>query len=201
VAMLSLLVVFFSGGIVSAAGNAISSNVITGNIRASSAISATGTVTGGNFVTAGLISATSTINAVGNITGGNLRTAGNITGNYLIGDGSLLTNLNAGNLVGAYSNANVASYFDSGTFSGEMLSTGNLSLTGSAQLGNMRTSGLISATGTATLGNILTAGFISAAGDISVGGGVSALGNITASRFFTSGLFSVAGNISRVVMY
>ena len=35
---------------------------------------------------------------------------GNIRANYFIGDGSLLTNINASNLVGAYSNSNVANY-------------------------------------------------------------------------------------------
>ena len=52
---------------------------------------------------------------------------GNVTGNYIIGDGSLLTNINAGNIVGAYGNANVANYLP--TFTGN-LSAGNISATG-----------------------------------------------------------------------
>jgi hypothetical protein len=36
--------------------------------------------------------------------------SGNVTAAYIIGDGSNLSNINAGNLVGAYGNANVAAY-------------------------------------------------------------------------------------------
>ena len=94
-----------------------------------------GNVTGANVLTAGQVSAggnvtvgiggtsnvavfattgeyiTGVMSASGNVTGGNVLTGGvvsatgNITGNYILGDGSQLTNLPAGN----YSNANVVS--------------------------------------------------------------------------------------------
>lgn len=63
-------------------------------------VSATGNVTGGNILAAGIVSATA------NITGGNLLTAGavsatgNVTGNYFIGDGSQLTGItSSGNAI------------------------------------------------------------------------------------------------------
>jgi hypothetical protein len=57
---------------------------------------------------------------------------GNVTGNYIIGDGSLLTNINAGNIVGAYGNANVANYLP--TFTGN-LTAGNASVIGNVLIG------------------------------------------------------------------
>ena len=50
-------------------------------------------------------------NNAGNLTlPGNASAVGNITANYFIGDGSRLTNINAGNISGSYGNANVAAY-------------------------------------------------------------------------------------------
>jgi hypothetical protein len=57
---------------------------------------------------------------------------GNVTGNYIIGDGSLLTNITAGNIIGAYSNANVANYLP--TFTGN-LTAGNASVIGNVLIG------------------------------------------------------------------
>jgi hypothetical protein len=53
---------------------------------------------------------------------GNISTTGNVTGNFFIGDGSLLTNLPASD----YSNANVANYLP--TYSGN-IGTGNVTFT------------------------------------------------------------------------
>ena len=55
---------------------------------------------------------------------------GNVTCQYIIGDGSLLTNINASNITGAYGNANVANYLP--TFTGN-LAGNNLNLTGNIQ--------------------------------------------------------------------
>lgn len=97
--------VFTSSGLV------VSGDITANNALTSNQISATGNVVGGNISTTGLISAT-----------------GNVTGAYIIGDGSLLTNVGAGS---SYGNANVAAYLP--TYTGN-LSAGNLSITGTSNV-------------------------------------------------------------------
>jgi hypothetical protein len=92
-------------------GLEINGNLSANNILSSLVISATGNLMGGNITTAGQITA-----------------SGNITGAYIIGDGSLLTNIVTGT---SYSNANVAAYLP--TYSGN-LSAGNLSISGQANV-------------------------------------------------------------------
>ena len=76
-----------------------------------------------------------TVNGVGTFT--QLSATGNITGQYILGNGSLLTGLTT-----SYSNANVAAYLP--TYTGN-LSGGNLTLTGNANVGivNGQVNGLI----------------------------------------------------------
>ena len=50
------------------------------------------------------------LNVTGNITAGNVSGGNLVSATYISGDGSLLTNLNAANVTGSYSNANVAAY-------------------------------------------------------------------------------------------
>ena len=93
-----------------------------------SGVDISGVLTSNNIYSTGLVS------AGGNIWGSNFRTpgsvsaTGNITGAYIIGDGSLLTNVGAGS---TYGNANVAAYLP--TYTGN-LSAGNLSVTGQANV-------------------------------------------------------------------
>lgn len=131
----------FGSNSIATTGNITAANFI-GNIAAANVV---GTVaTANTATTAGTVTAnaqanitslgTLTVLAVtGNITSATVSTTGNITGNYLIGDGSLITNLPGG----SYGNANVANYLP--TFSGN-LSAGNVSatgnITGSYILGN-----------------------------------------------------------------
>jgi hypothetical protein len=71
-------------GELSASGNVIGGNVLTGGlISATSTITSAANITGGNLLTGGLISATSTITSAANVTGGNILTGGLIsaTGN------------------------------------------------------------------------------------------------------------------------
>ncbi len=94
----------------------------------SSGLTVTGDVTANNALTTNQISAT------GNVIGGNVRTTGlisatgNVTGAYIIGDGSLLTNVGVGS---SYGNANVAAYLP--TYTGN-LAGGNLSVTGQSNV-------------------------------------------------------------------
>jgi hypothetical protein len=97
------------------AGNYSNANVsaflptYTGNIGAGN-ISVTGTITGGNLLTAGQVSAT-----------------GNITGSFFLGNGSQLTGINAN-----YGNANVAAYLP--TYTGAMPAmAGNVTTTANVQ--------------------------------------------------------------------
>lgn len=97
------------GGSLAALGN-----VTGGNITTVGQVSAGGNITGGN-VSAALVAAT-TLSATGNVQGGNLRTtgavsatgdiaaSGNIAGSFVIGNGSLLTGLNAAVTVQKISN-------------------------------------------------------------------------------------------------
>ena len=74
------------------------------------------------------------INVTGNITaGGFISAVGNVTGNYIIGNGSLLTNINANSIVGGYGNANVVTLL-SNFGSNVVVTTGNI--TGGYILGN-----------------------------------------------------------------
>ena len=61
-----------------------SGTTVYGNLTVNTYVTATGNITGGNVLTVGNVSAT------GNVTGGN------IIGNYLFGNGTFITGLNAG---------------------------------------------------------------------------------------------------------
>ena len=101
----------------------VTGNITTGNISSTNgyfwangtAYSTGSTSTYSNTNVAAYLT-TATISTTGNITAANLITAGNVYGNYIIGNGSLLTNLPV--QAGTYSNANVAAYLP--TYSGTM---------------------------------------------------------------------------------
>lgn len=174
----------------------------TGGLKVTGFASASGNVTGGNILTAGLISATSTITSTANVIGGNISTAGlitatgNVIGNNFIGN-VLATTLSAsGNITG-----------------GNLLTSGLLSVTGNITGGNIQTGGLISATSTIvsaaniTGGNLQTAGLITATGNITggnllTGGLISATSTITSDanvvggNIRTTGLISATGNVT-----
>ena len=97
----------------------------TTGVRITGIASATGNVTGGNVLTAGLISATSTITSSANMIGGNISTAGVVTATGNIQGGNILT----GGLISATSTITSAA-----------------NITG----GNLLTVGLVSATGNVT---------------------------------------------------
>jgi len=187
-----------SNVLVSAGGNVIGGNILTGNI-----VSAGGNITGGNILTGNIVSAGGNVYANGFITantsinGGVVTTGvvsalGNIqTGNYFIGDGYYISNINPGNVSsnkissgGSYANIAtgdgnlviaigagsdiVATYYDQGVnFSTDVSATGNIF----AYLD-------VSAGGNVTGGNILTNGIVSAMGDINTSGNISAAGNL-----------------------
>lgn len=200
-----------TAGLVSATGSVLSSNNISaaGNVTGTNGIFGgtmlvTSFITGGNFNTSG------NVFAVGNVTGSNvcattmLSSAGNVIGgtvigNFLIGDGSQITNLPVG-----YSNANVTSLLAN-------YGSNVISATGNITGGNLKTTGLISATGDITGGNVNAGASIVATshtgatfsatgnvtgGNINTGGIVTATGNVTGGNLRTVGQVSATGNIT-----
>jgi hypothetical protein len=139
-------------------------------VTANSTISATGNVTGGNVLTAGIVSST------GNIIGGNL-----ITDGYV----NATANVSGGNLYAA-SGINTSGYiFAPGNITGgNVLTGGFVTATGNVTGGNLTSLGFTTVVGNITGGNVLTAGQVSATGNVSgnyfIGNG-SALTGIVAS--------------------
>jgi hypothetical protein len=207
-----------TGGQVSATGN-VTGNYHIGNGATLSSITGanvTGTVANATFATsAGSAvgtAATVTTNAQPNITStgtltsltasGLISTTGNVVGNYILGNGALLTgvitsvaNINLGNsnvtvtssggnvTVGVGGIANVAVFATTGEYV-----TGVLSASGNVIGGNILTAGLISATSTITsAANIIS-------GNITTAGLITATGNVTGGNILTSGLISATGN-------
>jgi len=145
-------------------------NITGGNLRTAGQITATGNITSGNVNTgrlnAGYVTVGTTISAIGNIT----------TNSYFIGDGSLLTGINAN-----YSNANVAAFLP--TYTGNLVSlTGPVTTTANVTGGNLRTSGTILASGNITAANLDTSRVNAA--NITASGSVSAVANIITSAYF-----------------
>jgi len=153
-----------SAGTISATGN------ITGNYLIGNGSQLTGTYSNANVaaflptysgdITAEDITASATIQAAvlqtsgvsGNIVGANY-----VQANYFVGDGSYLTNINAGNIVGSYGNANVANYLASGNLTSNVITTGNVS--GNYFLGNgSQLTGLPATYGNANVATYLASG-------------------------------------------
>jgi hypothetical protein len=156
------------------------------------------------------VSNVATWTATGQYITGALSATGNITGNHIIGNGALLTNINAtvsninlgtsnvtvvspgGNItVGVNGTSNVVYWSSTGEYI-----TGLLDVSLTANVGNLLTNGLVSAGG-----NILTAGLISATGNatggnVLTGGLVSATATITGGNLATGGTASATGNIT-----
>ena len=165
--------------------NTFGNTAITGNLSATTTISATGNVSGGNLTTGGVVAAT------GNVTGGNLTTGGLVlaTGNVTGG------NLTTGGALAVTGNANVGNLgtggliVATGNVTGGNLTTGGvLAVTGNANIGNIGTAGLVVATGNITGGNLVTGGVLSVTGNANVGN--LGVGNITADNLSGANLVS-----------
>jgi hypothetical protein len=129
---------FFTGTLTTAAQPNVTSVGIL------SSVSVAGNANVGNLGTAGLISAT-----------------GNVTGNYIIGNGSALTDITGANVTGQVANALV---------SGTVYTAAQPNITSVGTLSSLSVSGNVAA------GNVSTSGLINA-------GNISATGNINASNF------------------
>ena len=144
----------------------------------------------------GTVSAT-TLSATANVSGGNIRTlgqvsaTGNITGNVFIGNGALLTGINAN---ANYSNANVASYLP--TYSGNV-TAGNVSASGYVYGNGAFLTGITGGSGTyanANVASYLSSGTVST--NILTTAQISATANIAGGNIRTAGLVTATGNIT-----
>jgi hypothetical protein len=143
---------------ISAVGN-ITGNYILGNGSALTGIVATASPAGSNtelqFNDAGSTGASAnlTFNKSTNVLATTAISAtGNITGNYFVGNGSLLTGI-----AGSYGNSDVSNYLASGTNTANIITTGNVS--GNYILGNgSQLTGLPATYGNADVSNYLASG-------------------------------------------
>jgi len=199
----------YANGVVSTTGN-VSGSYFIGN---GSQLTGLPAIYGNADVVANLAALGSNpVSTTGNVSSGNLNVTANVTATYIIGNGSLLTNLPAGD----YSNANVANYLP--TYTGNLVSltgpvTTTANITGNYFVGNgSQLTGLI--TSVANINNgTSNVTVVSSGGNISVGVGnisnvvvwsstgeyvtglISASGNVNAANFITTGLISAVGNI------
>jgi len=180
---------------------------VTGNIRTSGQITATGNVYGNAIVGTYLYGDGSNIS---NISGGgnysntnaaaylqvltsNVSTTGNITGSYILGNGRNLTGLPL-----TYGNANVANFLP--VFTGNILSS-NMTATGNVHAGNIKTVGIVSATGNITTDGYFIGNFVgNISGNLVVpGSNTQVLYNDNGNAGASAGLiFNSASNILSV---
>jgi len=109
---------------------AFGSNTIssTGNITTTANVAA-GFFLGNGSQLTGLPATYGNANVAANLAafGSNpISTSGNVTAGNFIGNGQYLTNINAGNITGAYGNANVANFLGNGFGSNTITTTGNI---------------------------------------------------------------------------
>lgn len=133
-------------------------------------IGSSATITVGNVVATGnvtsnIVSSNSMV-SIGNIQAGNVIGGNLISANYISGNGSLLTNINASNVVGTVANANYAAYAGNITIANQPNITSVGTLTSLTVTGNI-TSGNVSG------GNLVSANYISGNGSLlsSISGG------------------------------
>jgi len=144
-------------------------------------VTATGNVSGAN------ITAISTVSAAAITSSGDISAVGNIAGNYILGNGSLLTGVSAD-----YGNANVSAFlpvYGGNIAADEITATGNI--TGNYVLGNgSQLTGLPATYTNANVAEFLptySGNLVSLGGDVRTQGAVSATGNITGNYVLGNG--------------
>jgi hypothetical protein len=182
----------------------------------SSALSAwTVTTNSGNDFTANNITTTNEITSGTDVYAfGDITAAGNITGDYILGNGALLSgvitsvsNINLGTsnvtvvssggnvAVGVGGSGNIAVFSTTGEYV-----TGVISATGNISGGNLTTGAQVVATGNVTGGNLNTGAQVVATGNITggnlnTGAQVVATGNVSGGNLITAGQVVATGNI------
>ena len=198
-----------------------STAAVTGAITATTTITATGNVAGGNVTTAGQVAADNaditngitagtTITATGNVAGGNVTTAGAMEATGLISSGSTITatgNVTGGNLVTAGDVTTVTV-----TASGAIAGSTTITATGNVTGGNLVTAGKITdgaivmddgtITGgvAATFSGAVTGGSLTDGTATITAGAGSGFTTITSTGNITTGVGNViAGNVTGAI--
>ena len=189
------------GNIISGAAISASGNVIAQNLNSVGIVSATGNVAGGNINTAGMVSVA-----------GNVDSTGNISGTYFVGNGSLLTGIQATTaaaaITGTTLSANVtASFLQSVGNLNSLVVSNALGGSGNISSNNISAASTVSAVGNITGGNLISLGLVTgvtftATGDITgqnitanTTGGNIAANNIIATSRVEGTIVSASGNI------
>ena len=124
---------------------------------------------------------------------GEVSATGNVSGNYILGNGALLTgvSLTSTKIFNGISEANI------GTANGNA----NISINGTSNVAVFANTGayiagLLSASGNILGGNVISNAVISALGNIISNNIISALGNVYGANILTGGVVSASGNIT-----
>jgi hypothetical protein len=211
--------------VISAAGTANVLVVTSTGSNIAGTLNATGNANVGNLgatnVVATNLTGTLTTASQTNITSvgtlGTLSVTGNITGNYILGNGSQLTGIDATSIqngssnVRTFNNANVT-VSSAGTANVLIITAtganiaGTLNATGNANVGNL---GATTVTATNLTGSLTTASqlnvtqvgtltSLAVVGNISPGGISMSTGNATIGNLYVSGTATIAGNIQQI---
>jgi len=176
----------FTGGIVSVTGNVTGGNISTaGNVNGANVVATTLSATGNVTANNGMFT---TIVNTASFTGGIVSVTGNITGNYILGNGSQLTGIDATSIQNGTSNVRVIS--SGGNVAIGIGGTSNVAVF--ATTGEYVT-GLVSVTGNVIANNGIFTNVVNVASF--TGGLVSVTGNVTAGNLNTTGLVSTSGNV------
>ena len=188
-----------TGGLITATGNITGGNLITngvanvtgnanvGNLGTGGLITATGNVQAGNIKTGGLIS------ALGNLTSGNANLGNLAVANFFQGNGSLLTGIQATNVIGNVGTTTVS-------YQSNIIPTNtNLNITNYVTFVNT-TSGTANITADANLTynpntRVLTSGNLSITGNI-VAGNINVQTGTLTGRNLSTGANTTQGNIT-----
>ena len=167
---------------------------ITGEITATTTVSATGNVTGGNILTGGLITATGNIASSANVSGGNLITGGLITatGNVFGGNITAAGNIRTGNI------SVTGTILSTGAGSQTLSSTQTTSLGGTiyaVTLLGTQSTGNVSIGGITGTGNIVL-GQSTATQTLLIGNGATGSGNTKTISFGENGAAGSTTNIN-----
>ena len=197
----------YINGLLSVTGNVTANNGMFTNIvnvasHTGTLVSVTGNITANNLAAVNLVinnirSDDSTFVTIedGVDVNGEISATGNITGNYILGNGSQLTSINAVTVDITDTNGLTTVYYP--TFvenrTTAQIARADVDLTYRTD-DNLLTVGNVSVTGNITANNGMFTTIVNTASF--TGGLVSVTGNITAGNILTGGLISVAGNIT-----
>lgn len=209
------------GNIISYGTSNVAIPVLSGNIRvavggvanvavfSTTGVAVTGVVeiTGGLGVSSGFYAA-SNMTTDGNFSAaGNITSTANVQGNYILGNGALLSGISASTSNISNGTTNVRIDASGGNVAANVGGTANvmvLRTTGTYITGLISASGIVTTSGNINGGNLLASAEITATGNITGGnlstsGLITATGNISSSARLSAANISTTGNITAAV--